>query len=642
MTPWDTIATSCHIFRTEFLWQRLFVESPGVKGPCSGFKDPDNPEAEVAANVIRILFTLFVAPAYLICRPLALAVVDFISVAWLITIASTPHAVLFSAFGTEKYEVAHLMPKWVLQVIIKNGMYQGPPKQILWTENVTEFTALSYAMNSAWLLFCAAGHKLQDPEWINGRQYTLRDRRRIAEMVLIEYVAGRPDGVEYVWLDEFCLSDDRITSEELVKKERDEEVGRLADIFRAASYVCVFCHVKRCNHTSPVCPWGTRIFTLTEILHAKNVLTITVEEGIQRRTTEMTGDLFRAKMREQAEWDKRWHLYAIMQHITHAGSVPWQVAIHALVVETIRRDLATGFPEHKYVGKALNGLLPRRARLTDLHGQNGWDDLAWLLELNQCFYNAAGLAAVCCVDNRADYGHSWLGRPLDPAPGNERLEPIVNAFPVREGNVPAALNIINSRTIGVSNTLTRDLAGLYHNPEIRGIMWLAFSVLLVFWIAAFSILRRNPQGFLVLLYMGTVLYCAIELAVGTMYLVKDGWVLLNTTDWGPDPRITLGKEDNTLRHLTSWGRPQLAPEWQQMEGSSPGHLVDLKHRILGETFVTAQPNAMVPLAVHGSGITCMLLDRPFDTVGLARKVGMANLPSYVLAQGFKSGSLCVG
>jgi len=116
-------------------------------------------------------------------------------------------------------------------------------------------------MESARQLFDLAGRRLQDPENANGRRYSLRDRRSIAELMLIEYAAGRPDGVEYVWLDEFCLSDANQQNERLAEEQRVEEVGRLADIFRAASQVCVFCHLPECSHTDPNCPWSTRIFT---------------------------------------------------------------------------------------------------------------------------------------------------------------------------------------------------------------------------------------------------------------------------------------------------------------------------------------------------------------------------------------------
>ncbi len=133
---------------------------------------------------------------------------------------------------------------------------------------------------------------------------------------------------------------------------------------------------------------------------------------------------FREQMQTKAAHDNRWHLYAIMQHSTNSGSVSWQNAIHALVVEAITRDPRwEGIEEHKFLGKALNGLLPRRARLEDLKGENGWTDLAWLLELNQGFYNAASLAAVCSLGKGG-----WLGPPIRPVVGNERLEPIVHRF----------------------------------------------------------------------------------------------------------------------------------------------------------------------------------------------------------------------
>ncbi|KAJ7879715.1 hypothetical protein B0H14DRAFT_2566564 [Mycena olivaceomarginata] len=60
-------------------------------------------------------------------------------------------------------------------------------------------------------------------------------------------------------------------------------------------------------------------------------------------------------------------------YTVNAGAVPWQAAIHALIVEAIRRDEASKFYYHKYLGKALNGLLPQRARLEDL-GNSGWND----------------------------------------------------------------------------------------------------------------------------------------------------------------------------------------------------------------------------------------------------------------------------
>src|SRR6202044_1837733 len=106
---------------------------------------------------------------------------------------------------------------------------------------------------------------------------------------------------------------------------------------------------------------------------------------------------------------KHWHLYAIMQHASNSGTVPWQVAIHALIVEVLRRDKAGGFVDHKFLGKSLNGLLPRRARLSDLTGNDGWADLIWLLELNQGFYNATALASVCSLPEYDVPGHCWLG-----------------------------------------------------------------------------------------------------------------------------------------------------------------------------------------------------------------------------------------
>jgi hypothetical protein len=55
---------------------------------------------------------------------------------------------------------------------------------------------------------------------------------------------------------------------------------------------------------------------------------------------------------------------------------------------------------------------------------------------------------------------------------------------------------------------------------------------------------------------------------------------------------------------------------------------------------------MVPLAIHGSGVTCMLLERPEDSEKepniIAQKVGMCNVPPYIFAQTVKSGTIYVG
>ena len=51
-----------------------------------------------------------------------------------------------------------------------------------------------------------------------------------------------------------------------------------------------------------------------------------------------------------------------------------------------------------------------------------------------------------------------------------------------------------------------------------------------------------------MMYLGTVFCCVVELAVGTMYLVRRGWVFMYVSEWGLDPRTTLGKQDSNLQH----------------------------------------------------------------------------------------------
>jgi hypothetical protein len=98
-------------------------------------------------------------------------------------------------------------------------------------------------------------------------------------------------------------------------------------------------------------------------------------------------------------------------------------------------------------------------------GVDGWDDLAWLLELNQGFYNAISLAAMCGLAE-ADPNvpeHFWLGPPIPPMSGNERVEPLVTAFPIL-----LALNILGPDAVPLQQSLKRDPFGLYNNAQMRG------------------------------------------------------------------------------------------------------------------------------------------------------------------------------
>ncbi|KAJ7897630.1 hypothetical protein B0H14DRAFT_2332532 [Mycena olivaceomarginata] len=347
--------------------------------------------------------------------------------------------------------------------------------------------------------------------------------------------------------------------------------------------------------------------------------------------------------------------YAIYQHSVNSGAVPWQVAIHALVVEAIRRDEETKHLDHEKIGKALNGLLPRRARLEDL-GRGGWNDLAWLLELNQGFYNAASLASVCSIPD--DRSVSWLGKPIDPAAGNERLEPIVTAFPVSGSFRKTYIFCIPPKTltqrpssIGLrQKPLKRDRYGLYNNEEMKGLKILAYCVVcllvLVSLYRLFSTFFQRLDG-LILLWITSILFCVLELLVGTMYLERYGWAFLDDSRWVDNLEASLGGQDNHLRTLIHWGDHQLIPNWEPppRRPCFRGKLVDLRNRVYVEAIVVSRPNAIIPLSIHGNGITCMLLDRSFDSdkapTFFATKVGMCNLPSYALAQTVRTATVCI-
>ncbi|KAJ7126259.1 hypothetical protein C8R44DRAFT_618510, partial [Mycena epipterygia] len=376
------------------------------------------------------------------------------------------------------------------------------------------------------------------------------------------------DRTEYIWLDEFCLSDHNIHDDQVISTQRSIELGRLADISRNARQVSVFCHEEDCDHTGLECIWGQRLFTIPEILHTPKVLRMTRkrngEKALAPQIFPTSGRAFREKMQSNAARGNKWHLHAIFQHTVNAGAVPWEVAIHALVVEAIRRDEAGGFNEHQYLGKALNRLLPRRARLNDL-GNSGWIDLAWLLELNQDFYNAASVVAVFSLAE--DDSGSWLGKPIDPVAGNERIEPVVKAFPAsqffdflddkekllsnehRKPKPSPPLTIIGAETLGFRpKPLKRDPYGLYNNKEMNGFKFIAIGTagtVAFFGIIFFAVGKQVVGG--AICYLTAICYSLVELLVGTMYLERTGWAFLADSEWGDNLEAKLGEQDNNLR-----------------------------------------------------------------------------------------------
>ncbi|KAJ7434301.1 hypothetical protein B0H11DRAFT_1757775 [Mycena galericulata] len=485
---------------------------------------------------------------------------------WRLEYATALDSVLTSALGKGdgRYEVIEFEPRWVLKVTLQDNRLHW--KQVPFSNEIKRagYIALSYPVDSAVVLATENNFKWSPKP--ADRDYTLKDRRTIAEYLLKLYLTtdGREwnqDRVEYIWLDEWCLSDrsgwdTRPDKEE--DKHRGPEIGRLADIFRGAAQTVIFCHEEDCDHTGLKCIWGHRLWTIAEILHAQTVLPMTRRrEGTELKAyiSRTSGSAFRAAMQAHAARGNRWHLYSIFQHTVNAGAVSWQVAIHALVVEAIRRDDKNSkYHEHKHLGRALNGLLPRRARTSDF-GAGGWSDLAWLLELNQGFYNAASLAAVCGV---ADAGAtvSWLGKPIHPAAGNERLEPVVTAFPQAvSGAADPLLTIIGCETLGLRPTpLKRDSYGLYNNEEMRPIKWLAIFPCALLVIGGAQFLSQGNFGmFFLLVYISTILYCIVEMIVSTMFLERCGWAYFEDTMYGDKLELKLGEQDHNLRNLTHWG-----------------------------------------------------------------------------------------
>ncbi|KAJ7032264.1 hypothetical protein C8F04DRAFT_1040594 [Mycena alexandri] len=640
---------------------RLLREDDRIEG-CFFFHRTSDQPLHIAGNIARILFKIVTAPLFQ-CAPYEVTESVLNLSKWKVEYADTPAAVLADTMGKNRpqYSVTGFKPTWLLKVVIKDGEL-SEHTQVPFTAAIEAqgYTALSYPMQSA-VQLCEESDFHPPVLSTEGRQYTLADRRSISKYVLLLYCSatrhledGNPEGAnrdrtEYVWLDEFCLSHPQSTSESEVESQRSTELGRLADIFRNAAQVAVFCHRPGCPHTNLDCPWGNRIWTIPEILHAERVLRMTREYTDSTTITRIhptSGRAFREEIQKSAADSNQWHLYAIYQHSVNSGGVSWQTAIHSLVVEAIRRDEAGHFDDHKFLGKALNGLLPRRAHVDDL-GHGGWNDLAWLLELNQGFYNAASLAALCSLPDHSSV--SWLGKPIQPMPGNERLEALVTALPVSPPTANSSsgcppLMIIGGEMIGLRPRLRRDWAGLYNNPDMIRVRVIAGGILaLGVLVSVVLFITGNIFPFIGIFFSVCIGHVILELVVSTMFLERKGWIFLPDSEWADLNTI----EQILGRELKLWGKLQLAPKWEDptKRRCTPGRLVDLEHGIYIETNVVELPNVLAPMAIHGNGITCVLLhrkNRQHEQFFGAQKVGIANFPPHILAQTTKMGTMCIG
>ncbi|KAF5348889.1 hypothetical protein D9756_009820 [Leucocoprinus leucothites] len=697
---WDclsVVVTECRI-------DRLFQEDPGVLAPLWFGRDPDS-EWHFIANCLRVFIAIPLAPIYAFWSYLAAPWRQAVraTVPWKVEWPHVPDAIILEppsvghqkfgsrSFANGEYAITNNKPRWLLEVHFKGTSisferqvpYDGghPEEAALDLDEFTTrkaiqdsgYIAISYPMKSAIHMYSNEAKRQLDPSSDADRELSLVNRQLIAHTVLECYaearasIPGKASRVEYIWLDEFCLSDTGLpngTPDERkeINRQRGLEVGQLVDIFRGAKQVVVFCHEPRCDHTNPGCAWGKRLFTLGEIIHTEEVLQMTRRPGpdgkLVSSITVLPGREFRGSMQARAAKEKQWHLYNIMQHSTNSGSVNWQSAIHSLVVEAIRRDEADGFHMHHMLGKALNGLLPRRSKLEDLQGIDGWADLAWLLELNQGYYNAAALAAVCQTADPWVGEYRWWGRPIRPQEGRERLEPLSTAIPAKfrdeaQKTFQPVLSIIGPKSVEVKHMLRRDDSALFRNPDMRilKIYVICISGFLLFigpWIG----FGNSKLGWS-LMYLSCAVLTTSELLVGTIYVKKDGWVVYE--DHLSDPIPLLATKDFSYRNMTEWGNRQLIPRWDAPTKhlENPGEdvprpyritLVDLQTGVYTKAMVTGRPNNMVILAVHGGGITCMLLQREEKALEarVSVKVGMVNVPPFVLSQSDYSGTVYVG
>jgi hypothetical protein len=486
------------------LW-RLFVEEEGVasNGWFSVYREDPGHQL---ANILRLICLLCISPIYFVYYFVKRLTprFNFLRSSWSIESIKVIHAILSrppgsNSGGENPYVPGQFKPRWMIKVTFKSPTSRERDLQVIaWNANSSKsYTALSYSYQDAQDLMAEKYSNTttggsttretfkKDPlmtawrqavgdanEITHERWQKIDIRQRNARVFLDCYLDARAaqrgkvaalENTEYVWLDEFCLYPVDAPS----LRTRDEELGRMADIFGFASAVCVYCPRTGCSHVNRDCSWGGRLWTLSEIVHTENIISLTRNGQSDDPSlpdyslVPVSGRHFRSEIQRAAELEGQWHLHAIMRHANNSGSTTWQHSIHSMVVEAIMRNEKSN-ETNKFLAKALNGLLPRRARPQDLLGDDGWTDLAWLLELNQGFYNSASLAAVCGLGEKTQASSGWLGPPIYPSAGNERLEPLVTAFPI-----PTGLFIMNPRVIGLRPSLKRDFKGLFCSKEHR-------------------------------------------------------------------------------------------------------------------------------------------------------------------------------
>lgn len=684
-----TLKHAWTLVRTHARPRRLIREDPGVRGPLWFGSDPSS-RYHTLANVLRLICAIIMAPSWMWLAPRNQEwfknrfLRHFF---WPCEAPQLPQTI-FAGSGSNngagpewgvktkrtEYSVDNLTPTWLLEVQFRDDAIVSQ-RQVRY-EDVKRrvgdggYTAIGYASRSAQHLFIESGSSL-DPEPQYSSKHSLKNRRLISQSILDEYAIartsskGKTDGLEYIWLDDFCLADECLAVESEANRARELELGQVADIFRLARRVVIFCHLDDCDHTSPDCPWANRLFALAEIMHTQRILRMTRttdNSGESPNTfatllTPVAGQDFRAEMMSRAAEAKMWDLYNIMQHSANPGGISWQTMIHSLVLDVLRRDEAENLVSHTLVAKALNGLLPRRAQPACLRGVNGWADLSFLLELNQGFYNSAALAAVCKLPDAEVNEYRWLGKPILPTEGTERLEPLVTANPVSFRDEPSntpipVLSLTGPQIVDVDHMLQRDSGALERQPDMQALRFWALVAYYIFGFLGIVLLAVIGGAGVIFLWLGSIFYVVMQLIVGTIYVEKDKWVVVE--DWKVPGRDAYGflqtQDPSYTRRIewndAKWDVPHLMEPRTNQAMASPyaATLIDLSTGVFVKTLISTVPNTMAVLATHGSGVTVMLLDREIriNMDAISVKAGMANLPPRALSQTKRVGNIYVG
>ena len=727
---------SMDALREDFVWRRIFAEECGVISNNKLSRHREG-RAHRAANAFRLFLAVVLPPIYIMMNSeISYQIFNFLLPGWILEKAYAPKTFLHDPTrvrGIEGlYDTSRHLPRWLIKVTYRDNQDYPRARDVQCVTLADEkapsgYTALSYSYKNAEELFYEAFPHVTvnkippqpqsptDPNTIiedplltawkqrgakseqNEQWYKIAIRQRVARVFLDLYLDTnhKAGTTEYIWLDEFCL----YSAENPSLEDRNDELGRMADIFSQAATVCVYCPREECTHAKPDCVWGNRLWTLSEILYTENVLTLTRKkrrDGHPWKYTLVprTGRDFREEMQREAELDGRWHLNAIMRHANNRY-IPF------LFVSTSRRyppmililfeqriyDVATGDP--RPIGRGYNSQqekwgnqqvpregserMPSSTCTSERSQRQGRMGRSSVASGNQSRVLQSSQPRCCMWARRNQSPRSWMVRTSYRTGGGKRT-PRTACYRISRQRGPlfngpedywSATGAPKRRGWRISQPKTSSFPGAWRSSGLWPITEIsaqylkgAIPTIAIFLTVVVTMLagplRISPGGIMILavilIWLGFAISSVLSLIGSTLYVEKTGIIMLREKVLqGQTPEAYLASKDRQLETLEPWGDHQLAPQWIQggsVVDSEEVTLVDLMSRVKSKFLVRnwegKEPNALVPIAVHGCGVTCLVLHHHDDPFEPAIKLGIVNMPPYVLVIAKSVGSMVVG